>query len=259
MSAAEGRFFSGSTLSQAILAAARHYGLAAEEVAYRVREKRHGFVTLHRGVIIEVDPTAPRRAAPAPAPVSETPQERRREPQRAAEIQPPAVSVPAPPIASHLPVAEGPAAEATRQAAEALRALAGLELEVAVLQGEQRLEVEFGGADAEELFARDGELLGAFDHLLPRVARGILGEAVGCRVAAAAIGSRREEELRELARAAAEEVRRSGQSQLLEPMNPAERRVVHLSLAAGPEVITESRGEGYVKRILIRLAQEPGP
>lgn len=74
------RFFAGNTLPQALMAAARYHGLSPEELAYRLRDKRHGFVNRVRRFIVEVDPAAPLRlrgesrpspaAAPAVAPVA---------------------------------------------------------------------------------------------------------------------------------------------------------------------------------------------
>ena len=71
------RFFAGSTLPQALMAAARYHGLSPEDLAYRLRDKRHGFVTRTRRFIVEIDPAAPQRtgsearppAAPNPPPV----------------------------------------------------------------------------------------------------------------------------------------------------------------------------------------------
>ncbi len=72
------RFFAGNTLPQALMAAARYHGLSPDELAYRLRDKRHGFVTRVRRFIVEVDPAAPLRSrgegrpatAPAVAPVA---------------------------------------------------------------------------------------------------------------------------------------------------------------------------------------------
>ena len=37
-------------------------------------------------------------------------------------------------------------------------------------------------------------------------------------------------------------------------MNPAERRIIHLSLAEDPQLVTESEGRGFFKRVTIRPA-----
>jgi len=62
----ERRFFSGNTLEQAVLQAARHFNLAPEELAFRQIEKRHGFLKGRKRCVIEVSPESPRREEPEP-------------------------------------------------------------------------------------------------------------------------------------------------------------------------------------------------
>jgi len=100
----------------------------------------------------------------------------------------------------------------------------------------------------------EGELLMSIEHLLPRVIRTLCGETVPCRVDCDNFHEIREEQLRTLAQRVAAEVRRRGRPRTLEPMNPADRRVIHMTLADDPGVMTESEGEGYFKRVSIRPA-----
>ena len=57
--------------------------------------------------------------------------------------------------------------------------------------------------------------------------------------------------LRRLASRTAGRVGSSGREYTLEPMSPAERRIVHMSLAGHDEVRTESEGEGNQRRVVI--------
>ncbi len=81
------RFFSGPSLMQAVLAAARHYEVDPEDLVYEAIDKKHGFLKTPRGVVIEVDPdqptkvAAPESAAP-PAPEDSAPAGRRRRTRR---------------------------------------------------------------------------------------------------------------------------------------------------------------------------------
>jgi spoIIIJ-associated protein len=152
------------------------------------------------------------------------------------------------------PPAEGRQAEAAQTATELLLRVAGLDLEPRVLQGEDRLEIDLSGPDVDWCFADDGELVLAIEHLLPRMIRTLSGEAVLVRVDCDNFQEIREERLRSLAQRMAEEVRRFGKPRTLEPLNPADRRVIHVTLADDPHVITESEGDGYFKRITIRPA-----
>jgi spoIIIJ-associated protein len=118
---------------------------------------------------------------------------------------------------------------------------------------EDRVEGELSGADRGRLLEEEGELLQAIEYLLPRVLRGVGGESVPCRLDSGGFRSRREEELQQLARRSADAVRASGRPVVLDPLGPGERRIVHLTLAEDPQVETVSDGDGFFKRITVRL------
>lgn len=154
--------------------------------------------------------------------------------------------------AERFPPAEGPQAEAAAKGAELLLRVAGLDLAPRVLQGEDRLEVDLAGPDVDWCFADDGELVLAMEHLLPRLIRSLSGEAPLVRVDCDNFQEIREERLRSLAQQVADEVRRRGKPRILEPMNPSDRRIIHMTLADDPAVTTESEGDGYFKRIAVK-------
>jgi len=64
---------------------------------------------------------------------------------------------------------------------------------------------------------------------------------------------RREEALVRIAYETAEDVRRTGRSVLLEPMNPFERRIIHTTLNDIIDIETKSEGEGLMKQVRILL------
>jgi spoIIIJ-associated protein len=155
-------------------------------------------------------------------------------------------------VSERFPAAEGPQAEAAAKASELVLRIAGIDLTPRVLQGEDRLEVDLAGPDVDWCFADDGELVLAIEHLLPRMIRTLSGEPALVRVDCDNFQEIREERLRSLAQRMAEEVRRFGKPRTLEPMNPADRRIIHVTLADDPHVVTESEGDGYFKRVMIR-------
>jgi len=155
-------------------------------------------------------------------------------------------------VSERFPVASGPLAEAAARSAALLVRIAGLDLAPQIFQGEERLEVDLSGEDVDWCFADDGEFVMAVEHLLPRMIRSLCGEAVAVRVDCDNFHEIREERLRSLAQRMAEEVRRRGRPRILEPMNPADRRIIHVTLADDPGVMTESEGDGYFKRVTIR-------
>lgn len=256
----ERQFFSGNTVEQAVLAAARHYGLDPSRVAYTLRDKKHGFLNLRRRVVIEVDPAAPEHP--------EQPEQRPREaePSASRAESKPRAHAPAPRVrdegrhgrawrgeapgwtADHEP---DPEAAAVARALGEIAALLEMSFESSVRRQEDGLEVEIFGDDSESLVDRQGTALDAIEHLLPRMVRGMLGHPVACRVDSGGFRAAHREEMRQLAEDVAEEVRRDLQPQTLEPMNPADRRLVHMALAEDPTVRTESEGAGFLKRVRI--------
>ena len=278
------RFFSGNTLEQAVMQAASHYQIDPDEVAYRKIEKRHGFLKTRRGVVIDVDPDNPRRTiepelvAPVPVELEEpeppevtepdeelfvlTAQDLGEEPTEVAGIATPAEPTPDPEEgaatapAEPLPEATGEMAVAAREAVESLLEVAGLELKADIFQGDGQLEIELSGPGQQELVADRGSLLLAIQHLMPRIIRGLAGRSIPCRVDSGNFHKMQEESLERLAHKVAEEVKQEERSRSLDPMNPAERRIIHLALADDDEVVTESQGRGFFKRVSIRPARQ---
>jgi spoIIIJ-associated protein len=60
-------------------------------------------------------------------------------------------------------------------------------------------------------------------------------------------------ELRSMAKFLAEKAKQSGMDQQLGPLNPYERRIVHMAVAEVAGVTTESVGDAFSKTVLISL------
>jgi spoIIIJ-associated protein len=60
-------------------------------------------------------------------------------------------------------------------------------------------------------------------------------------------------ELRQMARFLADKARQTGIDQQLGPLNPYERRIVHMAIAEMPGMTTESVGDAFSKTVLISL------
>lgn len=155
-------------------------------------------------------------------------------------------------ISERFPEAVGLAATTAREDAGRLLGIAGARLEARVFQGDGELLVDLFGPDSDICFKDSGELLHSLEHLLPRLIRNRVGETVACRVDCDNFHEIREEQLRSLAQRVAEDVVRGGAPKILEPMNPADRRAVHMALADDATVVTESEGDGYFKRVMVR-------
>ena len=64
------------------------------------------------------------------------------------------------------------------------------------------------------------------------------------------------EEIKERARMGAQRVRYFKKEVILQPMSAYERRIIHMTLAEDPDIITESRGEGETRSVVIKPAQQ---
>jgi spoIIIJ-associated protein len=107
---------------------------------------------------------------------------------------------------------------------------------------------------AGALIGSGGDGIGALEEVIRRMTRTQLDEAT--RVVVDVNGYRRERAvaLREEAREAAEQVKRSGEPHAFTPMSARERRIIHMELASRADLITESSGEGPTRHVVIRAA-----
>ena len=60
-------------------------------------------------------------------------------------------------------------------------------------------------------------------------------------------------ELKQMAKLLAEKVKQTGVDQQIGPLNPYERRLVHIAVAEVPGVATESVGDAFSKTVYISL------
>jgi len=109
------------------------------------------------------------------------------------------------------------------------------------------------------LIGRHGDTLDAVQYLV-NLAANRHGEGPWVRfvVDAGDYRRRREAALRALAQRVARQVRRTGKSVSLEPMNPLERRVIHLALRDDPAVTTRSEGEEPNRRVVVHPRHPEG-
>ncbi len=154
----------------------------------------------------------------------------------------------------HAPAAD--AGEVERLAERILRGL-GLDIRASARDDQDTIQVDLAGVDRDYLLSRKGEGLGALQYLLNRIIyRGRKGKKI--QVDCGGFRKLHEEEIVEIAVRTAEKVKACGEESLLSPLNPYERRLVHLALAEIGGVETRSVGDGFLKRIAILPAAKSG-
>ncbi|MFZ0961775.1 MAG: R3H domain-containing nucleic acid-binding protein [Terriglobia bacterium] len=111
--------------------------------------------------------------------------------------------------------------------------------------------VDLSGADADLLLEKNATLLHALEYVVLKATR--LDEDHFRKIAFDCHDWRRTriEELRLMAQVAAERVIDTGDPFTLSPMNPRERRIVHVALKNQPKVRTESEGFGPERKVVI--------
>ncbi|MFN2216672.1 MAG: RNA-binding cell elongation regulator Jag/EloR [Anaerolineales bacterium] len=117
--------------------------------------------------------------------------------------------------------------------------------------GRQPVYVDIRGNDLGILIGRKAEILNAFQYIVNLIMGKRMEQWVQIIVDVEGYRSRREEQIRQMAVRMAAQAVRTGRRQVLEPMTPAERRLVHLELRSHPEVTTQSIGEDPTRKVTI--------
>jgi spoIIIJ-associated protein len=127
----------------------------------------------------------------------------------------------------------------------------GMTLTTSVEETPDGTRINLEGEDGGVLVRRGGEGLQALQHLVATAFRRQLGD--DNRVVIDCNGFRKDKdlELKQMARYMAEKARSSGMPQEMGPLNPYERRIVHLAIAEDPGVTSESIGDAFMKTVII--------
>ncbi len=114
------------------------------------------------------------------------------------------------------------------------------------------LESEFAGY----IIGKHGRTLEALQFMTNLIVEKITGEQPKILLDIESYRDRRAQHLMEIAKKTGEYVLKTGKSRLLDPLNPYERRLVHMALQDNEHVKTESEGNGVYKRVRVfRVAQ----
>jgi spoIIIJ-associated protein len=127
-----------------------------------------------------------------------------------------------------------------------------LDLVARLDETDDALEGELSGGDRGILTSAGGKGLDALQYLSNRVLSRRLERHLPVHLDIDGFKERRAFELQEKAEAAADEALRKRSPVVMGLMTPAARREIHLALADDPGVETESDGDGFLKRVVVR-------
>lgn len=115
--------------------------------------------------------------------------------------------------------------------------------------------INVSGEDLGVLIGRRGQTLDALQYLVRLIVSKQTNVRAPVIIDVENYKRRRLEDLKTLALNVAEQVKSTKSSIKLEPMSPFERRVVHMTLADDPDVVTESVGEGEGRQVMVLLRE----
>lgn len=284
--------FEGKNLEEALQSASQTLGVERWQLTYHVLLEKRGFLGGTKRVVIEaeVNASAPPPPAPAPlAPYDDIPSPRRERSPRAGraggggrreggraggrrggrgdsrggsrgygrsddrDLRVGDFET----FLGDLPE-QGPesdTASTVRGWIETTLSLARLDVVVRTEENDTQINVRLYGSDGRLLTDRHGELLDAVQVLANKA---LVGRKVEKEIEldCEEFKERRAEDIERKAFGVADRVRRNGREELLPPMSPVERRIVHIALRDDADVTTESRGEGFYKRVAIVLRSD---
>lgn len=126
-----------------------------------------------------------------------------------------------------------------------LLSLIPLEITYQIKRRNDLIYLIFEGKDKYLLLRKDGSLLLALQHILNKLSpQKVQTDCDFYR-------KRKEREIRQYAQHMAHQVYETGKNEILDWMNPYERRIVHIAVNQIPGLTTESVGEGFLKKVKI--------
>lgn len=151
--------------------------------------------------------------------------------------------------------AEEPASSAdVAVAEESLRKILGLIPLEATVRAENsggKISLLIEGDRSGLLIGRKGKTLDAIQFIVNKIVNKALDRKISVVVDSENYRKRREEILTEMALRMGEKAKRIKKPVTTSPLNPHERRIVHLALKGDGLLDTKSRGDGLLKRVII--------
>jgi len=136
---------------------------------------------------------------------------------------------------------------------EQLLILMGFPSEIELEDKNNKAQVKISGEHIEELITKDGQALDSIQYLMRKIIGKKFPQKIMFSIDAGDFRETRKVELQELALKLAQEVKETEKTRTIPPLNPAERRVVHLVLQEDKTIRSRSVGDGLFKKILIYL------
>jgi spoIIIJ-associated protein len=154
-----------------------------------------------------------------------------------------------------LPMAEEDGLPIAKEALEKILALIPVETHVSAKwsdePGDGLITLNIEGDKSGLLIGRNGKTLDALQFIVNKIVNKTLGKKVRVVVDSENYRQRKIESLTQLAFKLGDKAKRLKKPVTTNPLNPHDRRIVHLALKEDEKLDTRSRGEGPLKKIVI--------
>lgn len=260
MTAEKSGEFRGKSVEAAIESGLVALGLSRDEAEIEiVRRGSRGVLGIGaEDAIVRITGRRPAPREPVSRPAPEPPKPMVQKPAEKAEPQ--AVVPPAAPVSVAKDTRELEAAQRGRELLAGLLERMDVSARVEIVpqseaeadeDGQRALVLNIVGEDLGTLIGRQGEVLTALQMIIRLMVSKTVRGRHNLIVDVNGYRARRAEALRRLALRMADQVTQAGRTMALEPMPPAERRIIHLTLRNHPSVTTHSVGEGDRRKVTI--------
>ena len=269
--------FEGKSVDAAVEAACRQLNIEKEQLKYDVLSYGatgiFGIVGAKKAKIRVKGPRTGKKAGPTggkkTAPIAEARKEKVENPPEKAS--PPAAAPP--PSQPRLPEENSKSAKAAAFDSPEEERVSLVELEAAASVGKkmlerilaaisdetrivvelegQRIYFDVKGENPAVLIGKRGQTLEAIQYLVDKGVNQQLKSRVRVVVDVEGYWQNRRASLQEMARKMADKSKQTGKPITLGQMNAQDRRIVHLTLKEDPAVKTQSRGEGFYRKLVI--------
>ena len=127
----------------------------------------------------------------------------------------------------------------------------GYEVSIDIKEDDNGAVLDISGDNVEEIIGKKGEVLDSLQYLSSLVCNRIDREYYRISTDCNGFRERRKAQLERRARKIGNNVKRSGRSAALEPMNPYERRIIHSVITNIEGVTSHSKGEEPYRKVIV--------
>jgi len=146
---------------------------------------------------------------------------------------------------------QGEGLEVSRKTLEDILALIPVEATVSADQRDGTISLNIEGDRSGLLIGRKGKTLDALQFIVNKIVNKVLDRKITLFIDSENYRKRREDSLVQMAEKMGAKAKRIQKPVATSPLNPHDRRIIHLALKGDEALDTRSRGEGLMKKVII--------